>query len=312
MFHHVITSSGYEEVCMKKGRFEPKFSAGFTLVELLVVIGIIALLISILLPALQKAKNSAKTVKCLSNLRQMHHYLLIYQNDFRGYALPMNVIRDNWEAGDWYGIIARLYFKANFDNGSGGLKIGAAGIRAIEESGFSKFLECPSTIMPPYNPGISWTASGVQSETPVRWSYIYNQNLGSWYKYSGTPGASADTISQFGFKKAINVPPAVIVMADINPFLPNGRGATLARSFLLVREVNPLDGAWATLGGLVGSPHGKPGEYKTNVLLFGGEAMTIDLRKFNDLPNRNLINGRQWATTATNRVADNSTQHTLK
>src|SRR4051812_43882208 len=60
----------------------------FTLVELLVVIGIIAILISVLLPTLSNARKSAYRTKCMSNMRQLGDAYKLYQLDNKGWWPP--------------------------------------------------------------------------------------------------------------------------------------------------------------------------------------------------------------------------------
>src|ERR1051325_4225226 len=62
--------------------------SAFTLVELLVVIGIIALLIAILLPSLNRARAQAKAIACQTQMRTIGQSMLIYANNNRGYYFP--------------------------------------------------------------------------------------------------------------------------------------------------------------------------------------------------------------------------------
>ena len=223
---------------------------GFTLVELLVVIGIIAVLIAILLPALQKARNSANAAVCLSNLRQMGTAWTMYASEQKG-RLPHYIWSDGniplevrttlsqahkneilWQ-GYWYGVLANYRVQTST-------------------------MLCPQANEPiPFNLGTSkgfgtavnawsgqWqgggTAVGIRLSTthlnPTNdstklgyriGSYEFNRNTAAGTKRQNPPSPTAGSSSPFGtniasIKPAGNVPVFFdSVWVDGNAF-PNG------------------------------------------------------------------------------------------
>jgi prepilin-type N-terminal cleavage/methylation domain-containing protein/prepilin-type processing-associated H-X9-DG protein len=135
---------------------------GFTLVELLVVIGIIAVLISILLPSLAKARASAVTVQCSANLRSIGMGLMMYADANKGFV-PSGV-----GSGSCWGVQVSKFLgsetRANM------------GMWDTDNNSEMKVFECPARLVTRGNP---WSPASTYHAHPIMFSGGEAQNW-SW------------------------------------------------------------------------------------------------------------------------------------
>ncbi|NLH71517.1 MAG: prepilin-type N-terminal cleavage/methylation domain-containing protein [Verrucomicrobia bacterium] len=79
-----------------RSRLLASAGAGFTLIEMLVVVGIIGILMAMLMPAISRAKGKANQIKCVNNLRQLALSLSMYADDFSGEYPPRRTPPNTW------------------------------------------------------------------------------------------------------------------------------------------------------------------------------------------------------------------------
>ncbi len=275
---------------------------GFTLVELLVVIGIIALLISILLPVLGKAREQASNAKCLSNLKSIGQAVLLYSNQNKGCVLPTVI----WKTGPLADYWPELLISARVLPGQSGMSAVAG--NGAETSFSNSIFVCPSA--PPIanqdnvNDGSRVNLSNIlltSKPTYTKWSYGIN----------GTSHTRNETAYNANSVRIAQVP-STSISVDSTPTYPLKKMTKIRRSSEMAmifdgREWN----IWASpsisppekaiISRLSGQRHGKWDPKRpdrtgsTNILFYDGHATSVDRAA---LPNADGTTYAAWEDAA--------------
>lgn len=228
-------------------------AAAFTLIELLVVITIIAILAALLLPALAQAKEKARVVACLSNLRQMGTAIQMYAHDQEDELVAIEFAKRNG---------------AEFEQGWPNLLVLGGYIEAERSPTFydmpsrPSVFQCPSGIPEVYTIG---PGSRDDPEGAKAWPFVSESAKGSWYIHSwyGINGSGG---------RAHKWPFTRIPMDASGTPTPN----KLTRAAQMARMPVLFDGFWMHNGHdeRINARHS--GRTRSNLLFFDNSARSYD------------------------------------
>jgi prepilin-type N-terminal cleavage/methylation domain-containing protein len=315
-------------------------NSGFTLVELLVVIGIIALLISILLPALSKARDQANSVACASTERQLYAVMMNYAADYKGAMVParLQVVGTNGAAEfDWCdAMFLGTEMKSNVGNWDTSMTGGSGTDRGMSVGKVIKnLLTCPGA---DHNADPDLTSAAkakLTASSSYYGDYVYNTWMG-YVDLAKPAGLNPDQQRIVPFRKLTQVPGNVIILMEShkpnvkqtatgwtnvtlpgngykNYFSKNSEIWTTDFTSTTVARINggsPSTGNANTLQLLrIGTPHAK--SKKMNVLCADGHIALVDPFKdfFADPTNIGTVKDYLWDafdnfTAAKPRIGD--------